>query len=94
MHPAHRRHDISDKVWAFLELHLSGRKGTRGVTARDNRLFSMPYFGSCAQVLPGETFLQTMEIVKTPIAGFAAGKIRVNGRCCSKFLSQILTLNG
>ena len=39
MQLAHRRHDISDKVWELLEPHLSGRKGVRGVTARDNRLF-------------------------------------------------------
>ena len=39
MQPAHHRHDISDRVWELLEPHLPGREGTRGVTARDNRLF-------------------------------------------------------
>ena len=39
MKAAHRRHDISDKVWELLEPHLPGREGTRGVTARDNRNF-------------------------------------------------------
>lgn len=39
MTPAHRRHDISDKVWKILEPHLLGRKGTWGGNARDNRLF-------------------------------------------------------
>ena len=39
MQSAHRRHDISDRTWELLEPHLSGRKGARGVTARDNRLF-------------------------------------------------------
>jgi len=39
MQSAHRRHDISDRTWELLEPHLSGRKGVRGVTARDNRLF-------------------------------------------------------
>lgn len=39
MQPAHRRRDISDRVWELLEPHLQGRKGIRGVTARDNRLF-------------------------------------------------------
>ena len=39
METAHRRHDISDKVWELLEPHLPGREGTRGVTARDNRNF-------------------------------------------------------
>ena len=36
---AHRRHDISDRVWGLLEPHLLGRKGTWGGNARDNRLF-------------------------------------------------------
>ena len=39
MQAVHRRHDISDRVWELLEPHLPGRKGTRGVTARDNRSF-------------------------------------------------------
>ena len=36
---AHRRHDISDHVWELLEPHLSGRKGSWGGIAKDNRLF-------------------------------------------------------
>lgn len=36
---AHRRHDISDKVWDLLEPHLPGRKGSWGGLAKDNRLF-------------------------------------------------------
>ena len=36
---AHHRHDISDELWDILKPHLPGRKGVRGVTARDNRLF-------------------------------------------------------
>lgn len=36
---AHRRHDISDRVWELLEPHLLGRKGTWGGNARDNRQF-------------------------------------------------------
>ena len=39
MELAHRRHDISDRVWEILEPHLLGRKGTWGGNARDNRLF-------------------------------------------------------
>ena len=39
MGAAHRRHDISDRIWSILESHLSGRKGTWGGNARDNRLF-------------------------------------------------------
>jgi transposase len=39
MQAAHRRHDISDRVWQLLEPHLPGRKGGWGGIARDNRLF-------------------------------------------------------
>ena len=39
MRLAHRRHDISDKVWALLEPHLPGREGAWGGVAKDNRLF-------------------------------------------------------
>jgi len=35
----HRRHDISDKVWALLERHLPGRTGSWGGIAQDNRQF-------------------------------------------------------
>jgi len=34
---AHRRHDMSDRVWSVLEPHLPGRKG--GARAKDNRQF-------------------------------------------------------
>jgi transposase len=36
---AHRRHDISDRVWKVLEQHLPGRKGSWGGVAKDNRRF-------------------------------------------------------
>lgn len=36
---AHRRHDISDRVWNLLEPHLPGRPGSWGGVAQDNRLF-------------------------------------------------------
>ena len=39
MEAAHRRHDISDRIWELLEPHLLGRKGTWGGNAKDNRLF-------------------------------------------------------
>jgi transposase len=35
--PAPRRHDISHKLWAVLEPHLPGRKGSVGRPAEDNR---------------------------------------------------------
>ncbi|WP_155117112.1 transposase, partial [Candidatus Protochlamydia amoebophila] len=36
---AHRRHDISDRVWNLLEPHLPGKRGAWGGIARDNRTF-------------------------------------------------------
>lgn len=39
MGEAHRRHDISDKVWELLEPHLPGRGGQWGGIAKDNRQF-------------------------------------------------------
>jgi len=36
---AHRRHDLSDELWAKLEPHLPGRAGNWGGVARDNRRF-------------------------------------------------------
>jgi transposase len=42
--PAHRRHDISDRVWTKLEPLLSGQKGQWGGIAGDNRLFMNAVF--------------------------------------------------
>ena len=39
MTAAHRRHDITDRVWELLEPHLPGRAGSWGGISRDNRLF-------------------------------------------------------
>ena len=36
---AHRRHDISDKLWKLLQPHLPGRTGSVGRPSSDNRLF-------------------------------------------------------
>ncbi len=36
---AHRRHDMSDRVWLLLEPHLPGRAGSWGGVAQDNRRF-------------------------------------------------------
>ena len=37
MTQAYRRHDISDQAWLLLEPHLSGRKGSWGGIAANNR---------------------------------------------------------
>jgi transposase len=39
MTQAHRRYDISDKVWELLEPHLPGRERSWGGIAKDNRQF-------------------------------------------------------
>ena len=39
MSAAHRRHDISDRIWSLLEPFLPGRRGKWGGVAKDNRLF-------------------------------------------------------
>jgi len=36
---AHRRHDLSDRVWGLLAPHLPGQEGMWGGKARDNRQF-------------------------------------------------------
>ena len=45
MEKAHRRYDISDRVWKLLEPHMLGRKGTWGGNARDNRTELMGHLG-------------------------------------------------
>ena len=39
MDAAHRRHDVSDEIWALLGPHLPGREGSWGGRAQDNRRF-------------------------------------------------------
>ncbi|MEZ5534342.1 MAG: IS5 family transposase [Thiolinea sp.] len=37
--PAHRRHDVSDRIWNLLAPHLPGQAGQHGGIAKDNRQF-------------------------------------------------------
>ena len=92
MEAAHRRHDISDKVWELLEPHLPGREGTRDVAARDNRNFLNAVFGFSEQVLRGEICPLTMGTGKIPIAVFVDGESVDCGKDYSKssYLNQIL----
>ena len=46
-HCAHRRHDISDKVWNLLSPHLPGQAG--GVLLKIIDCLSMQYSGYCVQ---------------------------------------------
>ena len=36
---AHKRHDITDRVWEVLKVHVPGREGVWGGKAKDNRKF-------------------------------------------------------
>ena len=94
MEAAHRRHDISDKVWELLEPHLPGREGTRGVTARDNRNFLNAVFGSCEQVRRGGICHLIMGTGKIPIADSVGGEIVACVKEYSKFLFLNQILNG
>lgn len=76
---AHRRHDISDKVWSLLEPHLPGRTGAWGGIAKDSRYLSMPCFGLCARVHHDGTCRMIMGTGATPIAVSSAGETKVCG---------------
>jgi transposase len=39
MENAHRRHDISDRIWHKIEDKIPGKKGSWGGIAKDNRTF-------------------------------------------------------
>ena len=53
---AHRRHDISDKVWANIEKLLPGSKGSVGRPSADNRLFrECPAYTLLYQFSPKDT---------------------------------------
>ncbi len=42
--PAHRRHDISDRIWKKLEPYLPERRGVWGGVVQDNRRFINAFF--------------------------------------------------
>lgn len=44
MNAAHRRHDVTDKIWALLEPHLPGKEGVWGGRANDNQQFIKAVF--------------------------------------------------
>ena len=94
MQAVHRRHDISDSVWELLEPHLPGRKGTRGVTARDNRCFLNAVFWILRTGAPWRDLPPIMGIGKIPIGASAAGETLGSGKNYLRFLSQNLILSG
>ena len=81
----HRRHDISDEVWAKIEPHLPGRKGSWGGIAGDNRSFINAVFGLCAPALRGETFRRILVDGAIPTVGLSGGVMAVCGSVCWKY---------
>ncbi len=72
---AHRRHDISNRIWENIQAHLPGRKGLVGRPASNNRQFINAVFGYYAPALRGETSPRIMGTGKILIADFAVGGI-------------------
>ncbi|GEM21409.1 hypothetical protein NONS58_28490 [Nitrosococcus oceani] len=50
MTPSHRRHDLSDEVWAFLEPHLPGRKNNGRHSKKDRQQSIKAVSELCARV--------------------------------------------
>src|ERR1700722_12774384 len=94
MASAHRRHDITDNVWALLEPHLPGREGVWVDERRIIEDLSMRCFGFYARERPGGICLRTMVDGATPIAVLSAGATRAFGNDYWSNLSMRPTLNG
>ncbi len=71
---AHRRHDISDRVWSLLEPHLPGRRGVWAGWLRTTDSLSIRFSGFYAQTRRGWIFRRTM------IVALSAGETRESGR--------------
>ena len=94
MQAAHRRHDMSDKVWELLEPHLPGEKEPEASLPVITEIFLMQFFGSCEQVRSGEICRLIMGTGKIPVAVFVDGEIAACGKDYSKFLFLNQILNG
>lgn len=81
--PAHRRHDISDEIWALWEPHLPGRKGVWGGIAEDNRCFINAVFWILRTGAPWRDLPPEDGATRTAVS--YAGGTRVFGRSCWKF---------
>ena len=94
MAAAHRRHDLSDKVWEQLRPYLPGGAGKRGRPARDNRLFLNAVFWILRTGAPWRTCRRITGTGRTPIDAFAGGETAVSGTNCWSGSSKIRTLSG
>lgn len=91
---AHRRHDISDKVWANIEKLLPGSKGSVGRPSADNRLFINTVFWILRTGAPWRDLPPDLGDWKIHIAASADGEIGEFGRKYSKLSLSNLILNG
>ena len=80
--PAHRRHDISDRVWEILEPLLPGGKGKTGRPAQDNRRFINAVFWILRTGAPWRDLPRTTGTGRTPTAASAAGGTGTSGPGC------------
>ena len=91
---AHRRHDISNKLWKLLAPHLPGSKGSVGRPASDNRLFINAVFWILRTGAPWRDLPPDLGNWKIHNAVFVAGVTKVCGRSCWKFLLMIQITSG
>ena len=92
---AHRRHDISDKVWANIEKLLPGSKGSVGRPSADNRLFINAVFWILRTGAPWRDLPPPILATgKIHIDASADGEIGEFGRKYSKLSLSNLILNG
>ena len=81
--PAHRRHDISDRVWEILEPLLPGGKGKTGRPAQDNRRFINAVFWILRTGAPWRDLPPGLRgLERTPTAASAAGGTGTSGPGC------------
>lgn len=79
---AHRRHDISDRVWDTLKPHLPGAKAQSVAPQQTIGYSSTRSFGYSAQAHLGATSLQIMDTGKTRNADSADGETAGCGKGC------------
>ena len=77
---AHRRHDISDRIWFLLEPHLPGRSGSWGGVAEDNRRFINAIFWILRTGAPWRDLSPDYVDWKNTHRRFAVGAIKAFGK--------------
>lgn len=92
---AHRRHDISDRVWEHIQAHLPGKKrGALVARTETTGYLSTRCSGYCERERHGAIRLLTLGTGKIPIAGFAVGVTGGFGKTSLKRSWLSLTMSG